>query len=334
MLRSCLILFEKTMIYRYLIPLSLTAATLIMSISQTVEAAREASAIQPKEVAAIAKKMVVRIESADGGFGSGVIIGRVKKGAKNIYTILTAAHVVNSDSNSYQLITPIILDNSGKKKREKIKIDVDRNIKILPKVDLAIFSFESNYDFAVGTIGNSEYAEEGTPVYVAGFPKPGRAIKQITFQFTGGMVSSRLEESDTNTQEPTTTNGYNLSYTSITRSGMSGGPVLDVAGRVVAIHGQGDRNSQSPEEENSGGVGSTEKTGFNLGIPMQTFLKLQPQVTKVFGAKIDKSPVNYQLSDSSATIGTNNRKFLRRYRTRSGTAPILDVTKVSEQTSD
>jgi serine protease Do len=321
------------MIYRYLIPLCLTAGTLITSTSQIVEAAREARAIQPREVAAIAKKMVVRIESSDGGFGSGVIIGRVEKGEKNIYTILTAAHVVNSSTNSYKLITPIVLDNSGKKKRERIKIDVDRNIKILPKVDLAIVSFESNYNFVVGTIGNSENAEEGTPVYVAGFPKPGQAIKRITFQFTGGMISSRLDESDTNAQEPTT-NGYDLSYTSITRSGMSGGPVLDVAGRVVAIHGQGDRNSQTPEEENSGGVGSNEKTGFNLGIPIQTFLKLQPQATKVIGAKIDKSPVNYQLSDSSATIGTNNRKFLRRYRTRSSTAPILDVTKVSEQTSD
>jgi serine protease Do len=322
------------MIYRYLIPLCLTAATLITATSQIVEAAREARAIQPKEVAAIAKKMVVRIESSDGGFGSGVIIGRVGKGSKNIYTILTAAHVVKSSSESYQLITPIILDNSGKKKRERINLNIARNIKILPEVDLAIVSFESNSNFAVGTIGNSEYAEEGTPVYVAGFPKPGQAIRRITFQFTGGMISSRLEESDTNPQEPITTNGYDLSYTSITRSGMSGGPVLDVVGRIVAIHGQGDRNSQNPEEENSTGVGSAEKTGFNLGIPMQTFLKLQPKMTRVIGAKIDKSPVNYQLSDSSATIGTNNRKFLRKHRTRSGAAPIFDVTKVSEQTSD
>jgi serine protease Do len=319
------------MFYRSVLPLCLTAATFTISIP-LVEAARETRAIQPREVAAIAKKTVVRIESSDGGFGSGTIVGRMQRVNKNIYTILTAAHVVKNINNSYQIVTPIVVDSNGLRKREKIGIDANRNIQILPNVDLAIVSFESDRNFSIGTIGNSDNVEEGTPVYVAGFPKPGQAIKRIAFQFTGGMISSRLDESDANPQEQN--NGYDLSYTSVTRSGMSGGPVLDVAGRIVAIHGQGDRNSQNPEAENTSGSSSNEKTGFNLGIPIQTFLKLQPKVTNNIGAKVDKSPVNYQLSDSSATIGTNNRKFLRRYRTRSSTAPIIDVTKINEQTSD
>jgi hypothetical protein len=40
---------------------------------------------------------------------------------------------------------------------------------------------------------------------------------------------------------------------------MSGGPVLDTRGQIVGIHGRAELNSKD------------EKTGFNLGVPIQTF---------------------------------------------------------------
>jgi serine protease Do len=316
---------------RYLIPIYLTVITFLFAPHQA-DANYEARAISNRQVAAIAKKTVVRIISSDGNFGSGVIIGRTERGTKNIYTILTAAHVVRTPNVSYRIVSPILVDNLGVRKRISINIDAQRNIKKFADVDLATVSFESNYTFAIGTIGNSEYADEGSPVYVAGFPKPGKAIKRVAFQFTGGMVSSRLDESDNDPKERN--NGYDLAYTNITRAGMSGGPVMDAAGRIVAIHGEGDRNSQVPGEEASGGLASDEKTGFNLGIPIQTFLKLRPEFSKSGGARIDKSPVNYQLQDRSLTIGTRHQKFVKRYRIRSEESPILDITKVNEQTYD
>jgi serine protease Do len=316
---------------RYLIPICLTVTTVIISPYQA-DAAREARAILAREVGAIAKKTVVRIESADGGFGSGVIIGRTEKGNKNIYTILTAAHVVRTADTNYRIITPVPLNNSGAKKRVTVNIEDKRNIKILPNVDLAVVSFESNYTFAIGTIGNSEFADEGSPVYIAGFPKPGKAIKRIALQFTGGMISSRLDSSDNDVKDQN--NGYDLAYTNITRVGMSGGPVLDAAGRIVGIHGQGDRNNQSPDEESSPGLLGNERTGFNLGIPIQIFLKMQPKSSRLVGVRVDRSPVNYLLSDRSFTIGTNNKKFVRKFRVRSDSPPIFDVTKVDEQTYD
>ena len=315
----------------YFIPICLTVTTVLFAPHQA-DANYEARAISNKQVAAIAKKTVVRIISSDGSFGSGVIIGRTERGTKNIYTILTAAHVVRTPNASYQIVSPILVDNLGVRKRISIDIDAQRNIKKFADVDLATVSFESSYTFAIGTIGNSAYADEGSPVYVAGFPKPGKAIKRVAFQFTGGMVSSRLDESDNDPKERN--NGYDLAYTNITRAGMSGGPVLDAAGRIVAIHGEGDRNSQAPGEEASGGLANDEKTGFNLGIPIQTFLKLQPEFSKSGGARIDKSPVNYQLQDRSSTIGTKHKKFIKRYRIRSEDPPILDITKVNEQTYD
>jgi serine protease Do len=309
---------------RFLIPICLTFTTVLISLDR-VDAAREARAILAREVGSIAKKTVVRIESSDGGFGSGVIIGRTEKGNQNIYTILTAAHVVRDTNISYRIVTPIPINSSIDKKRMTIDLDAQTKIKILPDVDMAVVSFESKDTFAVGIIGNSEYADEGSPVYVAGFPKPGKAITRIALQFTGGMISSRLEESE---------NGYDISYTNITRVGMSGGPVFDAAGRIVAIHGQGDRSNQAPGEETSRGVTSDEKTGFNLGIPIQIFLKLQPQASTILGARVDKSPVNYQLSDNSRTIGTNNKKFTRKFRIRADAPPLFDVTKVNEKTYD
>ena len=316
---------------RCLIPISLTVTTLLITPYQ-VDAAYEARAILAREVGAIAKKTVVRIESIDGGFGSGVIIGRVERGNKNIYTVLTAAHVVRSGDTRYKIITPIPLNNLSQKRRIAIDIDTTKNIKIIPNVDLAEISFESNYTFAIGTLGNSEYVDEGSPVYVAGFPKPGRAIKRIALQFTGGMISSRLDESERTPQEQN--NGYDLAYTNITRAGMSGGPVFDAAGRIVAIHGQGDRNHQASGESTNNGITNDERTGFNLGIPIQTLLKFQPQASNLFGARVDKSPVNYQLVDRSFTIGTNNKKFTRKFRNRSDSPPLFDATKVSEETYD
>lgn len=314
---------------RYLVSI-MTIVTIVAIAPPQVDAARrEARAILAREVGAIAKKTVVRIEASDGSFGSGVIIGRTERGNKNVYTILTAAHVVKSLDRKYQLVTPIPLD-TGEKSRIKIDLEVQDTIAKLPNVDLATISFESSYTFAIGTIGNSEYADEGSPVYVAGFPKPGQAIKRIALQFTGGMISSRLDESDRDSKNRN--NGYDLAYTNITRAGMSGGPVFDAAGRIVAIHGQGDRNSQSAGAATNDGVtNEEEKTGFNLGIPMQTFLSLQPQAMNAVGAKIDKSPLNYQLNDRSGTIGTPNRKFIHKIRTRGELSPLVDVTTVNEQ---
>lgn len=316
---------------RYFIPLFL-AATIVLISFDRVDAAREARVILARDVGAIAKKTVVRIESTDGGFGSGVIIGRSEQGTKNIYTVLTAAHVVKTPDTNYKVVTPVPLNSPIGRKRVTINLDAERNIKIIPNVDLAVISFESSYTFAIGTIGNSEYADEGSPVYVAGFPKPGKAITRIALQFTGGMVSSRLDESDSNPQERN--NGYDISYTNITRVGMSGGPVFDAAGRIVAIHGQGDRNNQIPGEETGRGIISDEKTGFNLGIPIQNFLKFQPRASKIVGARVDKSPLNYQLSDRTFTIGTNNKKFTRKFIIRSEDPPLFDVTKVNEQSYD
>jgi serine protease Do len=321
---------------RYLIPVFLTVSMLVFT-PPPVYSVRIVRSILPTQVGQIAKKTAVRIESSIGDFGSGVIIGRKQQGDRNIYTVLTAAHVVNSSDRSYQIISPIPLETNAEKKRTTIEINSSKDIKILSKVDLAVITFESKHIFTVGTIGNSEYAEEGSPIYVAGFPLPGKAISRVTLQFTGGMVSSRLDQSDpqsTDARSPDSNQGYDVAYTCVTRSGMSGGPVFDAAGRIIAIHGRGDRDNQSSDRDENTNPVDGEKTGFNLGIPIQTFLKLQTKTSQQMGGRLDLDPLNYELSDNSATIGTKSKKFNRKVRTRTNAPPILDVTKVNERIAD
>lgn len=321
---------------RYLIPIVCTISTIVFT-SSSVHSLRMAKAILPTQVGQIAKKTTVRIESSIGDFGSGVIIGRKQQGERNIYTVLTAAHVVNSSDRSYKIISPVPLNSGTQKKRITIDLDASKDIKILPQVDLAIVSFESKNIFAIGTMGNSEYAEEGSPIYVAGFPLPGKASSRIALQFTGGMVSSRSDDSETQATDRRSNDsnsGYDVTYTCVTRAGMSGGPVFDAAGRIIAIHGRGDRDNQNAAgNENTDSV-SGEKTGFNLGIPIQTYLKLQNQASQKIGARLDLAPLNYELSDNSATIGTRSQKFNQRVRTRTNAPPILDITKVNTRITD
>jgi serine protease Do len=318
------------MFNRYLLPGCLIATTCTTAlVSAPPVFAAEVRAVSAKQVGIIAKKTVVRIESSEGGFGSGVIIGRAEQGNKNVYTVLTAAHVVSKPDANYQLVSPVPLNSAAIKKRVKVPLNIKTGVTILPGVDLALITFSSEDTFAVGTIGNSGDADEGSPVYVAGFPQPGKAITRFALQFTGGMISSRLDGDEDPGNKGG--NGYDMAYTNVTRAGMSGGPVFDAAGRIVAIHGQGDRESQNPDEAAAGIVSTSQKTGFNLGIPIQTFLNLRPQARKSFGAKLDLSPLNYQLADNSVLIGTRNQKFVKKLRTRSASVPITDVTKVNEE---
>jgi tetratricopeptide (TPR) repeat protein len=197
----------------------------------------------PVEINNIAKAMSVMIAASDRQ-GSGVIIER----QGNIYAVLTAAHVLKSEK--YQIITAD-----------------DRRYPIIPGSvrkasggnDLAVVSFQSTANYPTAKIGNSSILTGGNDIYVAGFPAATRTITESVFVFRKGEVSansSKIFES-----------GYSLIYSNDTLPGMSGGPVLNSEGELVAIHGKGDR-----EQTSTGELGT--KTGFNLGIPIARFLAL------------------------------------------------------------
>jgi tetratricopeptide (TPR) repeat protein len=220
----------------------------------TIALVQSAVAQTSVEINSIAKAMTVMISGNDYQ-GSGVIIQ--KQG--NVFTVLTAAHVLKT--NNYQIIT------SDDRKHPIINNSIR---KASGDIDLAVFKFQATANYSVAKIGNTSALSGGNEIYVAGFPATTRTITETVFVFRKGEVSA-------NSSKPFT-GGYSLIYSNDTLPGMSGGPVLNNAGELVAIHGKGDR------EQSSSGLGA--KTGFNLGIPIDRFLI----IAKTLGVPMTSSP--------------------------------------------
>ncbi len=222
----------------HLLPTTLLGATALVGY------VTPAAALSPVEVQRIAKQRTVQIEGCNKG--SGVII---QKNGNN-YTVLTAAHVV-SDSGC-EVIAP---DDTSYR---VTKVNIFPN-----QIDLAVVNFTSNKNYPVAkTIRNSDRIEAGETIYVSGFPVS-TAIAKSVFAFVKGDVVSN----GTKQQEK----GYSLIYNNSTLPGYSGGPVWSDQGELIAIHGQGDIDTKLRDTVNAD---VRIKTGFNLGITVNTFTKL------------------------------------------------------------
>ncbi|PSB01406.1 serine protease [Merismopedia glauca] len=221
-----------------------TSIALVQSYSQT------AHALTAPEVSKIAKQITVRIEYQAGGRkkqGSGFII----KKSDNKYYVVTAYHVV-ADEAKYSLIAP----DGERYTLDKQKINHKEG------TDLAVVEFTSSKTYQLAKTGNSDDAPEGTTVYVAGFPAATSTVTSSElYRFLKGEVSA-------NASQPLA-EGYSLVYTNPTLGGMSGGPVLNDQGEVIAIHGKAETQAQT-----SGDSIKIASTGNNLGISVNTFLRL------------------------------------------------------------
>jgi serine protease Do len=206
----------------------------------------KSAALSAPEVNQIAKAITVRIDGQNPG--TGVIVHR----NTNTYTVITAEHVV-ATPDEYEIIVP-----GG----NKFPLDY-KTVKKLPGVDLALLQFTSPQTYPTAQLGNSDRLTEGVAVYVAGFPGLDSVIKASVYNFTTGQLTARASQP--------TDRGYALVYTNQTLPGMSGGPVLDQQGQLIGIHGMADGESKKLER-----MSETVfvKTGFNLGIPVNTLLKL------------------------------------------------------------
>jgi tetratricopeptide (TPR) repeat protein len=193
------------------------------------------------EVGRIAKAITVQIQQVGSDkMGSGILLQ--KQGTA--YTVLTAGHVVNSGTN-------FTLKTSDGQVHRLIAGSIRPSGN---NIDLAVLTFTSSNNYSLAKIGTSNSLEELSPIYVAGFPEASYVIAAGTINITKGEVIGNATKGNDK--------GYSLIYSNITYRGMSGGPVLNEAGELVAIHGQGDRD---------GKTGEGEKTGRNLGIVVERF---------------------------------------------------------------
>ncbi|NJM95279.1 MAG: trypsin-like peptidase domain-containing protein, partial [Acaryochloridaceae cyanobacterium CSU_5_19] len=203
-------------------------------------------ALTSPQVAAIAEQVTVRIEGSNGS-GSGILIAH----AGNTYYALTSKHVVENP-DEYNLV---LADD----KRYAIN---SSKTKIFADVDLALVEFTSTQAYPLAKLGNSDQVQRGMTVYVAGWPYQGTAITNTTSVFQPGIVAANAKKQQAD--------GYALIYNNNTLPGMSGGPVFNESGELIAVHGRGETDRLEKTANPSVYI----KVGYNLGIPINTFLQL------------------------------------------------------------
>lgn len=190
------------------------------------------SCSQPKSSQEIAetvnKSLVLIYYENQGGHGTGFIV----PGKKGVCTVLTAGHVVKG----YSLKLQTYQDKQG---------HTTDSIQTSPTYDLAVVTFKSNGEscpYPSVNFGNSNELKVGHKIYISGFPV--LQNEGLAPEFLEGSVSR---------VNVVLTEGYGINYTAQVSVGISGAPVLDASGKVVAVHGQA-------------------KDKLPRGIPIKTYL--------------------------------------------------------------
>ncbi len=192
------------------------------------------SCSQPKSSEEIAetvnKSLVLIYYENQGGHGTGFIV----PGKKGVCTVLTAGHVVKGYSLKLQTY------------QDKQSHTTD-SIQTSPNFDLAVVTFKSGETCPYPSVnfGNSNELKVGQKIYISGFPV--LQNEDLAPEFLEGSVSK------INVVLP---EGYGINYTAQVSVGISGAPVLDASGKVVAVHGQA-------------------KDKLPRGIPIKTYLANQ-----------------------------------------------------------
>lgn len=173
--------------------------------------------LSQEELYTYARHITVKVIEGD-IWGSGILIQR----EKNLYTVVTNAHVILSERENpqYKIKTP-----DGKVYMANIKKDIN----FPHKQDLAVLQFRSTeLNYQIATFGDSCQLQQDDTIVAGGFPFISEQANKDGFKLTQGQVWLLLNKP--------LLKGYQLGYTSKIEKGMSGGPVLNTQGEVIGIN--------------------------------------------------------------------------------------------------
>ena len=199
--------------------------------------------------------IAINEEGVPEGSGSGSLIAKQNNSCIGV----TNAHVVETSQG--QSLSFVVQTFDGEN-------HLVGDVHVFPNEDLAIVEFPCQQNYEPIPLATYQLSP-GQPVYLSGWPGSSTPEGNIVRQFTSGSISTILERPY---------DGYQIGYTNVTRSGMSGGQVLDEAGRLVAIHGLGTQEKVNVRVSESVVAELVDKTGFNYGIPVTTLLARASQM--------------------------------------------------------
>jgi tetratricopeptide (TPR) repeat protein/S1-C subfamily serine protease len=175
--------------------------------------------LSPEQLQQVASSITVKVFSGDNR-GSGTLIGKQGEGENQVYTVLTNDHVLGDETTS-EVKTP-----DGQVYPAVVKppsAHSSQGGEDIAGKDMVLLEFRSSRDYQVATqTGNSPTVDD--PVLAAGFP-----FEANDLVFTTGTVEFFLNRA--------LKNGYQVGYSNQIQQGMSGGPVLNGQGELVAING-------------------------------------------------------------------------------------------------
>ena len=171
----------------------------------------------PLEIYRLCQLATVRIVKPDSA-GSGVIIDR----RDNVYLVLTNWHVVDSSN-------PEVLTVDGERHN---LVEAPQQI---GDADLALLRFDSEAEYLTAKI-EPKMPQVGDTVYVSGFP----LIIDESNSLGWGNKAFRIAKGKVSiVSDKALPQGYRLGYTNNTQIGMSGSPIFNSEGFLIAIHGRG-----------------------------------------------------------------------------------------------
>jgi S1-C subfamily serine protease len=207
-----------------------------------------------------AKSITVKVLSGQNS-GSGILIN--KQG--EIYTVVTNDHVLifGQPNQAYRIQTP-----DGQIYPARVVKGVNFNHK-----DLGLVQFSSQQDYPVVSLSKSAKSNLGDEVFASGFPFADDVSQSRGFVFTKGKIEMF-------SQQPFG-GGYQIGYSNRIQKGMSGGPVFNRQGEIIAINGKHKYPLWGNYLFDDGSTASPEKKAamskLSWAIPIHTFLELAPQ---------------------------------------------------------
>ena len=208
------------------------------------------------ELAEESKSITVKV-LVGGTWGSGIIVMRRDK----VYTVLTNQHVL-AVGDEYRIQTS---DDRIHEAVPYTETDLDGH-------DLGLLKFSSETPYEVAIVGNSSDLQEGDAVFATGFTLPETDNESAEFKFVGGKIALKIAKP--------LVGGYQVAYTNNIEKGMSGGPLLNDRGEVVAVNGMHVPLFGAPyiyrDGETPDPALREQMRMYSWGIPIASFLQVFP----------------------------------------------------------